>query len=611
MTAQALVQSWFEATLAASSLAMVLTLLGRRILGPNMRRIAWSLVLLKFILPPIYAISIEPIYAKYSSWFSPEIKVHVNTELIEEPIASFIPGEISVNNPFQPDFAVAEIGKVGNNIEMSKTDIVMAEFKASGTSSWSVSKDFLLQSLVGIWGLGLFCQWVKYGRNAKNLRLLRKTLDDAKDNDQKLLSEIAVAMKIKSRRLPELKMTCAAVSPMMLSSGFRSNAVIILPEELWSGWGERQRKAVLAHELAHLKRRDDMLAWLGLAVQCLQWFNPLARWATRQWKEAGEEAADALALATLGGSSQARRDLAGVILQSVEWLNSGGFNSGEFQPALAMATPGRDARLLKKRIVNIGRFSLKLHEATRRRTALALVLSILILPFGVMTRADSNGSELLTDVNAPAPADETAPNQPPSDVSLAASLPQQYRALIRDWNNRFDERIAEIRELSDREMELQHKYKRVEAIVRDEPKIREAFEIAANQFKSETQTLKKTRMEAVAQLRKEEAEFNRQLQPMRERMKMAALDLQAGEISIRQTAGNLVEGGLIEPQERIRVGLPLLSSEPRVSLDARVRLMETKVWLIQAELQELKQARARKLASRRTRPAGQENAAGD
>lgn len=71
---------------------------------------------------------------------------------------------------------------------------------------------------------------------------------------------------------------------------------ILLPEET-DGWPPAQRRMVLAHECAHLRRRDPL--WLAVSqwFLALQWFNPFAWFVVRRCRTAGERAADDAVLA--------------------------------------------------------------------------------------------------------------------------------------------------------------------------------------------------------------------------------------------------------------------------------------------------------------------------
>lgn len=87
---------------------------------------------------------------------------------------------------------------------------------------------------------------------------------------------------------------------------------IVLPEG-WSGWSFAQLESVLAHEMAHLKRRDT---WTQLAARlnrAVHWFNPAATWVARGLSDNAERACDLLAIQWTGHSRRRyARHLVGV-----------------------------------------------------------------------------------------------------------------------------------------------------------------------------------------------------------------------------------------------------------------------------------------------------------
>src|SRR5512142_1593214 len=72
---------------------------------------------------------------------------------------------------------------------------------------------------------------------------------------------------------------------------------IVLPRAA-EAWDEDRRRVVLAHELAHVRRRDLVTHLLGRVACALYWFHPLVWLAARRARTEGERACDDLVLST-------------------------------------------------------------------------------------------------------------------------------------------------------------------------------------------------------------------------------------------------------------------------------------------------------------------------
>jgi WD40 repeat protein/beta-lactamase regulating signal transducer with metallopeptidase domain len=72
--------------------------------------------------------------------------------------------------------------------------------------------------------------------------------------------------------------------------------VILLPAS-WRGWPAEQLRLVLAHELAHVRRRDFLAGLVAELAVCLCWFHPLVRWLAGRLRLEQEYVADARAAA--------------------------------------------------------------------------------------------------------------------------------------------------------------------------------------------------------------------------------------------------------------------------------------------------------------------------
>jgi hypothetical protein len=83
---------------------------------------------------------------------------------------------------------------------------------------------------------------------------------------------------------------------------------IILPLD-WREWEAPKLRAVLAHEEAHVRRRDSLVAVVARVNRCVFWFHPLAWWLERELAQLAEQACDDAAVAATQDREQYARTL--------------------------------------------------------------------------------------------------------------------------------------------------------------------------------------------------------------------------------------------------------------------------------------------------------------
>jgi bla regulator protein blaR1 len=88
---------------------------------------------------------------------------------------------------------------------------------------------------------------------------------------------------------------------------------IILPADFDTRYSARERASILAHEQAHLERRDVLTTTIGVMWLCALWFNPLMYWAIARFRFDQELACDAIVLAR---SQAGRRHYAHTLLKA-------------------------------------------------------------------------------------------------------------------------------------------------------------------------------------------------------------------------------------------------------------------------------------------------------
>ncbi len=127
---------------------------------------------------------------------------------------------------------------------------------------------------------------------------------------------------------------------------------IVLPLE-WRTWDSEKLDAVLAHEGAHVRRRDGLTGMMAGINRCIFWFHPLAWWIERRLALLAEKACDDSCVATLGNRERYARLL-------LEMANAVDSRQGRLQRhALTMAAKSHlgqriEALLQEKRMFSRG-----------------------------------------------------------------------------------------------------------------------------------------------------------------------------------------------------------------------------------------------------------------
>jgi beta-lactamase regulating signal transducer with metallopeptidase domain len=152
---------------------------------------------------------------------------------------------------------------------------------------------------------------------------------------------------------------------------------VLLPCEV-EEWSDQRLRAVLLHELAHVKRHDYLTQLLGHVAVAIHWFNPLVWYAVRRMRVERERACDDRVLSTGSKAS----DYAEHLLDIARSLKMSGFASAT---SVAMARRSQ----LSDRLLDV-------LDATRRRTAVSsrmagmvwTAAALVVVPVSGMTAAE-------------------------------------------------------------------------------------------------------------------------------------------------------------------------------------------------------------------------------
>jgi TonB family protein len=115
-----------------------------------------------------------------------------------------------------------------------------------------------------------------------------------------------LAGRFRLARPPQVRITDLPVSPMLWAP--LGIPTLILPAALLNRLNSNENDTLIAHELAHVFRRDYLVRYLELAAVIVFWWHPVVWWAIRQLRNAEERCCDALVARTLPDHARAYAD---------------------------------------------------------------------------------------------------------------------------------------------------------------------------------------------------------------------------------------------------------------------------------------------------------------
>ena len=194
---------------------------------------------------------------------------------------------------------------------------------------------------------------------------------------------------------PRIRISSRWTSPLVTPGG-----EVCLP--LWAqALSPAQREAVLAHELAHLRRRDPAWRFAGHALARLAWLQPLNRLALQRLDTLAELACDDWAARTTGNGHALAESLYLCAQQHREARGRRG------APALAAAMSGRHSPLLKRMRSLMEEKPMEPGSTTRSDTRSArwaiaggILLAAIALPAVVIRGVHAEDASILPDLGS-------------------------------------------------------------------------------------------------------------------------------------------------------------------------------------------------------------------
>ncbi|WP_234405585.1 M56 family metallopeptidase [Paenibacillus sp. IHBB 10380] len=176
--------------------------------------------------------------------------------------------------------------------------------------------------------------------------------------------------------------------------GFREPAVVISPRLLVT-LRKKQLQYILAHEFAHIQRRDVAVNWVIHIILILHWFNPLIWLAAHKARQAQEMACDACVLDRMG--PQQNSAYGQTIIHVLEH-----FSGSHHKPGLAGLSATH--KEMKRRLIMIKQFNKKSYRLSILGLGMILALGSVTL----VNAKESNAASIPQKASVQAEQDSKA-----------------------------------------------------------------------------------------------------------------------------------------------------------------------------------------------------------
>jgi beta-lactamase regulating signal transducer with metallopeptidase domain len=324
--------AWLMQNALAATILAIIVAIACRLFRPHpaICHVLWLVVLLKLIMPPLplwRASAIDRLFepaiartlqqdqrvvvsdASNDQVPSPAVSETSPTEsvILQQPVGStweglktspeLSPEVLRDERSTNPNASVppGALGKTAGNVVDSKAVRADASDSLPETAEPPATQIFdraalwplATGAIAWLWASGVL---IAFARHVWLFSCIRRVVADSAGAPDWLRREVGI-QSCKSRLAwPRVRLCTGLPCPMVIAL---PRATLLWPANLAERLDDAARCAVLAHELAHLKRRDHWTAWLEVVVACLWWWHPVVWWARRELRHYAELACDA------------------------------------------------------------------------------------------------------------------------------------------------------------------------------------------------------------------------------------------------------------------------------------------------------------------------------
>ena len=240
--------------------------------------------------------------------------------------------------------------------------------------------------LVNVWLIGAFLFFFKTASGLADLRSLhRKTHSPVPERLRLVVNQISKKLQI-SRPIQILSSTHIDIP---LTYGILK-PVILIPSALLLQMSPTQLEAIIAHEMAHIKRHDYLVNLLQSILEMLFFFHPVFWWINHEAKKQREMACDEMAVALGANPKDLAYGLANVIN-----------HAQNHAPEMAMAATKKQNPTLDriKKIMGVKTSTTQPTTLTTITMMITLILGATLLVGASDQKSKSSDDLLLTQTN--------------------------------------------------------------------------------------------------------------------------------------------------------------------------------------------------------------------
>ena len=347
-----LIQATLSNLVVSTILAVIAWGVQRQMRSPGLANLLWALVLVKMVTPPMVALPVLEI---------PRIK---SSQVNQTGVSGARPLEALELPTNEDNFAT--LGSAipsESNRQFIWTNNDRPIVIAVGFTCLAISLLLCLFSFVRI----IRFHWTLVEHTHKNDRLT-----------DTLATSIAQQFGLKKR--PKLFVTKANVVPFVW--WIQGRSAIVLPEKAVHEMARDDLRLVIAHEMAHIKRRDHWFRWVEWLALISLWWNPVMWWARKQLRITEELACDELVLETVGTKTT---NYANSLLNMAELLAT-----SAIRPPVVASAINSGGNLEKRLKMIIDDNSTRFSSGLR---AVILAVATCLFPLGLVSAQDFEAVE--------------------------------------------------------------------------------------------------------------------------------------------------------------------------------------------------------------------------